>query len=46
MGVSIQNIAQTLQLSMSEQRIGYFIRNGKQYQIMSDTLSEMASNIR
>lgn len=35
LGVSIQNIAQTLQLSMSEQRIGYFIRNGKQYQIMS-----------
>ena len=35
MGISIQNIAQTLQLSMSEQRIGYFIRNGKQYQIMS-----------
>lgn len=35
MGVSIQNIAQTLQLSMSEQRIGYFIRNGKQYQIVS-----------
>lgn len=35
MGVSIQNIAQTLQLTMSEQRIGYFIRNGKQYQIIS-----------
>lgn len=35
MGVSIQNIAQTLQLTMSEQRIGYFIRNGKQYQILS-----------
>ncbi len=35
LGVSIQNIAQTLQLSMSEQRIGYFIRNGKQYQIIS-----------
>lgn len=35
LGVSIQNIAQTLQLTMSEQRIGYFIRNGKQYQIMS-----------
>ncbi len=35
MGVSIQNIAQTLQLTMSEQRIGYFIRDGKQYQIMS-----------
>ena len=35
LGVSVQNIAQTLQLTMSEQRIGYFIRNGKQYQIMS-----------
>jgi multidrug efflux pump len=35
MGVSIQNIAQTMQLTMSEQRIGYFIRNGKQYQILS-----------
>lgn len=35
LGVSIQNISQTLQLSMSEQRIGYFIRNGKQYQIIS-----------
>lgn len=35
LGVSIQNIAQTLQLTMSEQRIGYFIRNGKQYQILS-----------
>lgn len=36
LGVTIQNIAQTLQLSMSEQRIGYFIRNGKQYQILSE----------
>jgi len=36
MGISIQNIAQTLQLTMSEQRIGYFIRNGKQYQILSE----------
>ncbi len=35
MGVSVQNIAQTLQLAMSEQRIGYYVRNGKQYQIMS-----------
>ncbi|MDL2283050.1 efflux RND transporter permease subunit [Odoribacter sp. OttesenSCG-928-G04] len=36
MGVSMQNIAQTLQLSMSEQRIGYYILNGKQYQILSE----------
>jgi multidrug efflux pump len=41
LGVSIQNIAQTLQLSMSEQRIGYFIRNGKQYQIMSQIEQDM-----
>lgn len=35
LGVSVQNIAQTLQLTMSEQRVGYFIMEGKQYQIMS-----------
>jgi len=35
MGVSVQSIAQTLQLTMSEQRIGYYILDGKQYQIMS-----------
>ncbi len=35
MGINVQNIAQTLQLTMSEQRIGYYILNGKQYQIFS-----------
>lgn len=35
LGVTIQNIAQTLQLTMGEQRIGYYIMNGKQYQILS-----------
>ena len=35
LGLSVQNIAQTLQLTMSEQRIGYYIYNGKQYQIFS-----------
>ncbi len=35
MGVDVQNIAQTLQLTMSEQRIGYYILDGKQYQILS-----------
>ncbi len=35
MGVTVQNIAQTLQLTMSEQRVGYYIMNGKQYQILS-----------
>ena len=32
----MQNIAQTLQLTMSEQRVVYFILNGKQYQILSE----------
>lgn len=36
LGVTMQNIAQTLQLTMSEQRVGYFIMNGKQYQILSE----------
>lgn len=35
LGVTIQNIAQTLQYTMAEQRVGYFIMEGKQYQIMS-----------
>lgn len=35
LGVSVQNIAQTLQFTMSEQRVGYYIMDGKQYQIMS-----------
>ena len=35
MGVNVQSIAQTLQLTMSEQRIGYYILDGKQYQIFS-----------
>ncbi|MDO5571775.1 MAG: efflux RND transporter permease subunit [Bacteroidales bacterium] len=40
MGVTMQNIAQTLMLTMSEQRVGYFILNGKQYQIMSQLEKE------
>lgn len=33
LGVSVQDIAQTLQLLFSGQRFGYFIFNGKQYQV-------------
>ncbi|MDR3133476.1 MAG: efflux RND transporter permease subunit [Prevotellaceae bacterium] len=36
LGLNVQNIAQTLQLTMSEQRIGYYILDGKQYQILSE----------
>ncbi|MFN8239467.1 MAG: efflux RND transporter permease subunit, partial [Bacteroidales bacterium] len=42
LGVSTQNIGQTLQLALSGQRFGYFFMNGKQYQI----LGEMARNDR
>ena len=34
LGISIIDVAQTLQLSLSGQRFGYFIKNGKQYQVI------------
>lgn len=34
LGVSVRNVAQTLQLSLSGQRFGYFVKDGKQYQII------------
>ena len=34
LGVSVQDISQTLQLALSNQRYGYFIKSGKQYQVM------------
>lgn len=34
LGVSIQDIAQTLQLGLSGRRFGYFLMNGKQYQVI------------
>ncbi|MFC3878902.1 efflux RND transporter permease subunit [Algoriphagus namhaensis] len=35
-GVSVQEIARTLQLSYSGQRFAYFIQNGKQYQVVGE----------
>jgi len=34
LGVSVQDVAQTLQLSLSGQRFGYFLMKGKQYQVI------------
>jgi multidrug efflux pump len=34
LGVSVDDISQTLQLSFSNQRLGYFTKDGKQYQVM------------
>ncbi len=35
LGVSVADVAQTLQLALSEQRMGYFIQNGQQYQVIA-----------
>ncbi|MDH5603577.1 MAG: efflux RND transporter permease subunit, partial [Cyclobacteriaceae bacterium] len=40
MGVSIADIAQTLQTFLSEERVGYFMRDGKQYYVMSEALRD------
>ena len=34
LGVSVRDVAQTLQLAFSNQRFGYFQRQGKQYQVI------------
>lgn len=34
MGISVADIAQTLQLALSGQRFNYFTKNGKQYQVI------------
>ncbi len=40
LGVSALDIAQTLQLALSGQRFGYFILNGKQYQVIGQLSRE------
>lgn len=40
LGVSVQSISQTLQAGLSGQRFGYFIREGKQYQIIGQVARE------
>jgi multidrug efflux pump len=34
LGVSVQEISQTLQLALSNQRLGYFTKDGKQYSVL------------
>ena len=38
MGVDVAEIASTLQAFLSDQRIGYFIKDGKQYYVMTSAL--------
>ena len=40
LGVSVIDIAQTLQLAFSGQRFGYFIMDGKQYQVIGQVTRE------
>lgn len=35
LGVNVMSVARTLQLAFSDQRLGYFIKDGKQYQVIS-----------
>ena len=34
LGVSVDDISETLNLSLSDRRLGYFIKNGKQYDVL------------
>ncbi|MDR3297041.1 MAG: efflux RND transporter permease subunit [Prevotellaceae bacterium] len=43
MGVSTQNIGQTLQLGLSGQRFGYFFINSKQYQVIGQMDRQQSS---
>jgi multidrug efflux pump len=38
LGISALRIAQTLQLALSEQRLGYFVMDGKQYEVIGQVL--------
>ncbi|TAK57298.1 MAG: efflux RND transporter permease subunit [Bacteroidetes bacterium] len=40
LGISVNDIAQTLQLTLSGQRYGYFIKDGKQYQVIGQLTRE------
>ncbi|NML41029.1 efflux RND transporter permease subunit [Chitinophaga sp. G-6-1-13] len=45
MGVSIQEVARALQLSLSGQRYGYFLRNDRQYEVIGQLERENRSKI-
>jgi hydrophobe/amphiphile efflux-1 (HAE1) family protein len=43
LGVSAQDIAQTLQAALSGQRVGYFVLNGKQYDVIAQLTRDFRS---
>jgi multidrug efflux pump len=44
LGVTVRDIAETLQLFYSGQRFGYFIRNGKQYEVVGEASREFRND--
>ncbi|HYP79910.1 MAG TPA: efflux RND transporter permease subunit [Steroidobacteraceae bacterium] len=44
LGVSAQDVAQTLQAALSGQRVGYFVRDGKQYDVIAQLLRDFRSS--
>lgn len=42
-GVSAADIAETLQATLGEQRFGFFLRDGKQYQVVGDIIRDSRS---
>jgi multidrug efflux pump len=40
LGVSVADISELLQISLSNRRLGYFIKDGKQYQVMGQVLRD------
>jgi outer membrane protein TolC len=46
MGVSIADVAQTIQLALSGQRFGYYISNGMQYQVIGQVEREKRDDPR
>lgn len=40
MGVSVADVAQTLQTFLSEERLGYFIKDGKQYYVLAEAVKD------
>jgi hydrophobe/amphiphile efflux-1 (HAE1) family protein len=43
LGISAQEVAQTLQAALSGQRVGYFVRDGKQYDVIAQLTRDFRS---
>ena len=46
LGISIQDVAQTLQLGLSGRRFGYFVMDGKQYQVIGQINRDLRNDVK